>query len=617
MPHLHRLMESGAVGLMPVASPSDSDPYRTWATLGAGRAAAGARLRGLDIESAGRFVLDLSGINAANDRAGTNARPGLLGTRLHEMGLSTAAIAPGSSESTPPALALISDGHGAVDGGSLGDDTITPGAVAGSLAAALDRHALILLDLSSADLTAATDEMVDMAAGRVGDEPRLILLLCGIAPQDIGRRQRSLAPVVMWEAPRGGGPALLTSSSTRWPGLVTAADLAPTIVQWWDAGDVPAEMSGRPVRAMAHPEAAAELDGLDEMLADRFRLRFAAVGAYVLYGVCVIAGALVLGLRYPGRLRLVGPLGLGIAFAPLGLLMSPIAGLEKAWLHLLVAAFVTAMLVRLPAKFGHATAGGALVMLSGAGIIALDVLFGSGLMRQSVLGFGVMSGSRFYGIGNEYMGVAAGMTAVGLGALLQVAPRSGRVAITCGIGLVLVAGAPWWGANWGGSFAAACGLVALWLMLSRPVKPMIAGGAVFVIAAAAVAPAVLDLLAAGEPSHIGTHVRPLLAGDMDPLSHMIRRKLAMQWWTTQQAPWMWLGVPFVAAVWWALLRRGTLARRTLAGQRCLSAGLVGALIAGIAATVVNDTCLLAGSGAFAVATGWLVFVAGRQQEAGT
>jgi len=42
MPNLHQLMAHGASALMPVAKPSDADPNRTWATLSAGRPAAGA-----------------------------------------------------------------------------------------------------------------------------------------------------------------------------------------------------------------------------------------------------------------------------------------------------------------------------------------------------------------------------------------------------------------------------------------------------------------------------------------------------------------------------------------------------------------------------------------------
>ena len=40
--------------------------------------------------------------------------------------------------------------------------------------------------------------------------------------------------------------------------------------------------------------------------------------------------------------------------------------------------------------------------------LLLDVLTGSSLIRLSPLGYDVMLGARFYGIGNEYMGILVG-----------------------------------------------------------------------------------------------------------------------------------------------------------------------------------------------------------------
>jgi hypothetical protein len=226
-----------------------------------------------------------------------------------------------------------------------------------------------------------------------------------------------------------------------------------------------------------------------------------------------------------------------------------------------------------------------------------------------------MLGSRFFGIGNEYMGFAAGMAVVGLGALMQVAPRSGKLAAALGVGLILVAGAPWWGANWGGSFSAACGMVALWLMLSPAKRPAVVVGALAALVAAAMLPAALDLTRpAAERSHIGASMASLLARDVAPLLATLQRKLAMQFWTVAQAPWMLVGPPVTAAVWWALLRRNGPGRHALTGRRNVAAGLLAAVVAGCTAIVVNDTGLVAGSGALIVATGTILYLAGDAIE---
>ena len=116
-PHLHRLMERGAVGLMPVADPSDADPNRTWVTLGAGRSAVGgAALMG--VGAGGEMVVEVEALRAANREAHTGARIGLLGDLLRAAGVGAAVVAEGG---TGPAAekclgaVVLADGEGRVD----------------------------------------------------------------------------------------------------------------------------------------------------------------------------------------------------------------------------------------------------------------------------------------------------------------------------------------------------------------------------------------------------------------------------------------------------------------------------------------------------------------------
>ncbi|EGD49864.1 hypothetical protein TheetDRAFT_3325 [Thermoanaerobacter ethanolicus JW 200] len=51
--------------------------------------------------------------------------------------------------------------------------------------------------------------------------------------------------------------------------------------------------------------------------------------------------------------------------------------------------------------------------------IIIDLLLNSPLMKNSILGYDVISGARFYGIGNEYMGVLIGSSIMGTMALTE------------------------------------------------------------------------------------------------------------------------------------------------------------------------------------------------------
>jgi len=458
-----------------------------------------------------------------------------------------------------------------------------------------------------------------------------VLIASPVSPRYSHPYARSLAPVVLWTAGGDTHAGLLTSSSTRWQGLVSAADLAPAVLSQWGIRRRPASGSdeqriagplyqgtaGREVRVVPAADALPRLDSLDRLLTDRYRLRFAAGKWYLAYGGLVLVAALVFSLWWPRGLRRLGAAGLAIALAPVGLLVAPIVGLDRAAAHLLAAAAIAAAAALLAARIRPPARALAAAMLLGAGLIAVDVVFGSPLMRRSTFGFGVMFGARFYGIGNEYMGFLAAMAVIGLSALLQAAPRARWLAALAGLAVVLAIGAPRAGANWGGAFAAAAGLVTLWLLRAR--KPWLKSllVAVAVLAASALAPAALDLLRpAADRTHIGVSAAALLAGDGGMLKEAISHKAAMNWGLllSYRLPLL-IGFLLFAGLLWRLLSRSGPVRQSLSAQPALAAGLAGAVVLAFVAAVVNDSGIVAAAAALGVTASALIFVAARPAEA--
>lgn len=175
------------------------------------------------------------------------------------------------------------------------------------------------------------------------------------------------------------------------------------------------------------------------------------------------------------------------------------------------------------------------------------------------------SGSRFYGIGNEYVGVMGAMTAIGLGALLQESPRRVWLAVALGAAAALAIGAPWWGANWGGYVATVAGLMAVWVLANRRRARAAAAGAALVLVGAAI-PAVLDLVRpAAERTHIGTAAAALLKGQTGMLADTVWRKVQMNWGLLRMAGGWWAAVPVALAGGWAVLRSDGPARESAGG----------------------------------------------------
>ncbi len=641
LPHLADVLAHSAVGLMPVAAASDADPHRTWVTLGAGRTAvASGHLTSRSAPAGAGLVLDADSLLAANRRARTRAHPGMLGSRLHAAGLSTAAIVPrpqGRSQAAP-SLAIIMDRDGSIDEAWPPAALLTPAGAAhivdphalqDALIAALASRDVVLVDLGSSvsldrqtaragTLPELTEDVIGAAAAALAGRRALLAIICGSSPASPDPQNRSLGCIALCQLGPQPPPGLLTSAATRWDGLVTAADFAPTLLNWWGLPLDPrsAGPAGRAMEVVPTSDHLRRLDRLDEILGQRYRLRFAAVACCLCCAFALILVALALALWRPRGIARLGGFGIALALAPLGLLVSPLVGLAPAWYHLLVAALITAILARAAAGIERPAPCLAAMMLFGAILIAGDTLLGSALMRRSPLGFGVMFGSRFYGIGNEYMGVLAAMTALGLGAALGLGRRAARAALLVAIAVVLAIGAPWWGANWGGSFAAASGLVALWLFAGGRRARWMPALAAALLLTSVLLPAALDLLRPpAHRSHIGVAAASLLSEGPRPLLDIAQRKLSMSLGVLQRAPWSPAGLLLVASLLWALLRRGGPARRALETLPGLKAGIAGALIAAAVAAVVNDSGLVAAAGALAVVVGAVILLAARAPEA--
>ena len=627
LPHLRQIIEQGSVGVMPVASASDADRYRTWATLGAGRPAiAGRQLPPARMSPSGAIRMDLRSPQAANGKARTGADLALLGWAFEVEMLSRAVIGDAGDSICPAFLVVGSPLDGNPVLGMSGthlpraSPAATRAAIRDGLAAFLPKCAAVAIDLTwlsgCQDALGRADAIIGDVMSVVSEYSAQVYVLSPVSPAHSDPDLRTLAPVILLDSRGPETVGLLTGSGTRWPGLITAADIAPTVLDFWGLHEHDGFMTGRSMLVSGDSAPLRRLDRLDSMLTDRYRLRVPMAKLYGVYGLLAALAGVALAV-WRRRTRFLGAAALGVAFVPVGLaIAAPIPpGHDALYLGVSFAIAVAFGLLGSASARRGPTFGLALAMLLGAGLIVADVLNSSPLMRFSALEMGIMMGSRFYGIGNEHMGALVGLTTIGLGAMVQVASSRGRLAALIGIFVTLVVGLACWGANWGGSFTAAVGLLALWLLSVPRVKARHVAAALALLAGSVVVPAALDLLnAPPNRSHIGASAAALLSGSTAGLGDTITRKAAIVLKVIRVAPWSGPAALIAAGVFWLQLRRGAPARRALEGQRFLTAGIAAALIAGVVAMLINDSGPAAGMGAILAALGAVVFLASRAPE---
>jgi hypothetical protein len=418
-----------------------------------------------------------------------------------------------------------------------------------------------------AGIDAALGRLVEAVAAAPGDT---LLLVQGISEVNDGRAQLHVG---IASGPGFGEPRWLTSASTGRAPFVQLIDVAPTVLAALGL-ERPASMNGQALQADGGRPPLAEaievLEPADTAASVHYRSTGTFFWALVLLDAAVVGlGLLAAGGRRRDRAprpagerlrRTLRPLALGAAAVPVASYLAGLLPWERAGLpRLALAGSVVLAVAALGPWRRHPLGPPVVVLAVTLGTLVGDVLTGSTLELNGLLGYDPIVAGRFTGYGNLGFGLLA-VSALLLTALLATvagrrAPagraRVGTAAVVLGAGAltVLVIGSPALGRDFGGVLAALPGFLLLAMLLTgtRVTVPRMA--AVLALAVAAVgALAYVDWLRPpAERSHLGRFVEQLLTGEAWTV---VTRKAEANLGILFGSPLAWLlPVALVAAVW--------------------------------------------------------------------
>ncbi len=385
-----------------------------------------------------------------------------------------------------------------------------------------------------------------------------------------------------------GFDGTLTSDSTRMDGYVLSTDVAPTILRHFGI-EIPAEMTGQPIRAEGEvdPAAIESLAARMDVISSR---RGPVIGLPIVAWLLLTLGVALVASAALAR-RAVRVLALSLVYLPLLLLLGaalePGEGVEALLVALGAPMLATLTLALLPGYRALAVASAATVLA-----YALDVIAGSPLTSLSLLGPNPGLGVRFYGIGNELEALLAVLVIAGVGAGLagfrqSASPRlAATVFLAVGLLAAFVFAAGRFGADVGAAivFPVGAAVAAVAIAGRRGRWPL-------VLAAIAAPVAVLALLAlvdllSGANAHLTRSV--LDAGGFGDLADVAQRRLQLSVRSFAR-PVLLVFLPVVLCLALAAHLKRYLLRAWLAGAPALRAGLLGALAATAIGTLANDS----------------------------
>ena len=467
-PTLWRLAGQGSVGslvdyaVLPLTCPADA-----WLTLNAGaraqsdhtNAACGA-FPAVDPAGAGAVVPGLGALEAYNNQFHNTPHWGLLASQ-----------APGCSTAVGPGAALaLADPAGRVASylPSAGDLT----------AGVLSRCPLTVVDLGnigSAERSSALASVDAELARIVADLPAGSTLLV-TAPGATTKPPHLQLALVSGPGYRAG---LLDAASTRQPGLVVLTDLTPTVLGWL-GGAIPADAVGAQITRgdrgslSSTVQSLAGRDVAEQVWTsthDKFFWAYALADAMVLAAI---------GLAFwPGisrateekrrqRARWWRVAGVFAVSVPAGTFLANLvpwstSAHPAAWLYAVSVALaaVIGLAALLGPWRGNPLAPFGVVGLFTLVVLAIDVMTGSRLQLETPFGLSVLEAGRFYGIGNEALGIYGISGLLGAAWLALVAlrryPSSRRPAVLAvavvATFAVFASGWPGFGGKVGGTIA--------------------------------------------------------------------------------------------------------------------------------------------------------------------
>ena len=431
------------------------------------------------------------------------------------------------------------------------------------------------------DLPGGAGGVADLRALAAERRPGRLMIVVQRAPE-----QSSSA--LLWSAAAGlpgGGGRELSSPSTGERGLISAVDLAPSILAHLTARALPAEMRGRPVEAGGQLRSAS-LRALMARLRVISGRRLKALG-FLLLGWALLA--LLLARRPAARAGAIRAGAIGVLWAPVAVLipagLEPAAAVEYAIITVSCLA-LGALTVRLLAWPRAAIAPALVAVL----VLAGDALAHTQLLMRSLLGPDPILGARFYGIGNELKSGLAVLVLAAVAGALYPAVRGRRAAasmIAAGVVLAIVEGSARIGAGVGGVILVSGGFALATVLLLPGAQTRRRTLLVLITPLVAlVALAALDLASAHGGGHFtGSVLHARSAGDLRDV--IVRRYKAA--WGELRNHMMPLATALSLLCAAAGLRHRDRLLAPVDGDPAWLAALCGGLAAGVIGALVEDS----------------------------
>ncbi|UNC91471.1 hypothetical protein [Candidatus Contubernalis alkaliaceticus] len=653
-PHIGDFWERSSVALMNTGTGGRLNSENAYVTIGAGARALGTAGAGLSFnrqenfnlftagtmylryngtEPDGEVVnLDINNLIRVNQPKNYRVVPGTLGNIIREAGLKGAVLGNGDhKEFNRLAVNLAMDEKGVVDYGNVSREVLKsqgdvpfgfstdPEDMYETLLEYKEKSQLVVIEWGDTFRLRESLQLMSQEKGQqefdriLSDldcfmgkifpliDENTALLMVTPNPEGIlapSGSQLSLLGMVFGDNSLSG---LLTSNSTRRLGLVTNLDIAPTVLGYFEI-PVPDYLSGRviTVSTVSTNCRLSDMMALNTSIQAVHQQRSPLIRFYILLQIITVFGAVIL-LIFKRNLTVWRPLMAAMMLIPLSFLLFPLIMTDS-----LAASYVIlfVLTILLTALFLYRADNTILFLRIGLVItlsLVLDLALGGNLIKNSIMGYDPISGARYYGIGNEYMGVLVGSSLLFISSAYQLGWDKKRFApgltLFFFVFILYVFLAPRWGANFGGSLTALAAFVFTYLGLGdyrlagKTLMLVVGAAAIFIMSLV-----LLNLKGQdGFVSHVGQAMVLVSREGISEVLDILTRKGAMNLKLLRYSLWSRVLLVFLGLMAFLFYQPPGMLKKLKTKYNRLSIGFAGIMVGSITAILVNDSGVVAGA----------------------
>jgi hypothetical protein len=566
MENMRKLMEQSAVGLMNTRGAGKTDSIRAHATLGWG-SRADALASHCIIEQGNNvlFVKNIEQVKAYNRNNPYNVKVGALGDFFHQQGLKTALLGNQDVEDIQcaPAGLIAMDSDGIIDNGDVGKGLLLPTGFKGEYKTDFDylyelfknlyaTNNLIVIDtgdtsrleyfqnknqVSSLDkkrILQNIDSFIGRIINTIDQQNTLFIIVSPQYSSAAAKLGKKLSPVVFFYKDIDAG--LLISNTTRRPGIIGNVDIAPSIADFF--GGTLEGITGEVIKVQKVTKPLEKIFNLYNLTAFNSKNRGIVLKSYLSFQIVLLVLTLMfilrsnttLNVRYIDKLNMVlRTLILFTLICPLALFLLSLLKVYHLLIYTVLLISFNCILVYMVSKFLK-NKESRIICIAGFTmlVILIDLVIDGPLNKTSLLGYDAIIGARYYGLGNEYMGIMIATSLISIVPLVYKRIIPQWVAVTAFIFVVLIIGLSMFGANVGGTITASMAFgFAIFNLYHKKItiKKMI--GLMLIIILIISLFAVYDIFFSQHKSHLAKAIIEFRTGGVDIILNIIHRKLEM------------------------------------------------------------------------------------------